>query len=133
MKFMLDTNTCIYLIKRKPEKVLQHFKTYFIGDIGISSITLAELEYGVAKSQHVQKNRLALDEFILPLEIAAFDEAASEKYGSMRSMLEKNGMLIGSMDMLIAAHALSIDATLVTNNLKEFRRIRGLKVVDWSV
>jgi tRNA(fMet)-specific endonuclease VapC len=133
MKFMLDTNTCIYLIKRKPEKVLQHFKAYSIGDIGISSITFAELEYGVAKSQHVQKNRLALDEFILPLEIAAFDEAASEKYGAMRSMLEKNGMLIGSMDMLIAAHAVSLDATLVTNNVKEFNRIKGLKVVDWSI
>ncbi len=132
MKVMLDTNTCIYLIKRKPEKVLQRFQAYSIGDIGISSITLAELEYGVAKSQHVQKNRLALDEFILPLEIAAFDEAASEKYGAMRSMLEKNGMLIGSMDMLIAAHALSLDVTVVTNNMKEFKRIKGLKVVDWS-
>ncbi len=132
MKFMLDTNTCIYLIKQKSEKVLHHFKTYSIGDIGISSITLAELEYGVAKIRHVQKNRLALDEFILPLEIAAFDEDASGKYGAMRSMLEKNGMLIGSMDMLIAAHALSLDATLVTNNRKEFKRIKGLKVVDWS-
>src|SRR5271169_4804876 len=109
MKFMLDPNTCSYLIKRKPERVLQRFQPHSIGDIGISSITLAELEYGVAKSQHVQKNRLALGEFILPLEIAAFDEAASEKYGAMRSMLEKNGMLIGSMDMLIAAHALSLD------------------------
>ena len=132
MKVMLDTNTCIYLIKRRPEKILQRFRAYSIGDIGISSITLAELDYGVAKSQHVQKNRVALDEFILPLEIAAFDEAASEKYGAMRSMLEKNGLLIGSMDMLIAAHALSLDVTIVTNNIKECKRVKGLKVVDWS-
>ena len=90
------------------------------------------LEYGIAKSQHAQKNRLALDEFILPLEIVAFDEAASGKYGAIRSVLEKNGMLIGSMDMLIAAHAISLDVTLVTNNIKEFRRIKSLKVVDWS-
>ncbi len=132
MKFMLDTNTCIYLIKQKPQKVLQHFKAHSIGDIGISSITLAELEYGVAKSQHVQKNQLALYEFILPLEIAPFDENASETYGAVRSMLEKNGTLIGSMDMLIGAHALSLGVTLVTNNMKEFKRIKNLKVVDWN-
>ena len=78
MKFMLDTNTCIYLIKQKPQKVLRHFKEHSVGDIGISSITLAELRYGVEKSQHVQKNREALTEFILPLEIADFDEKASQ-------------------------------------------------------
>ncbi|HAM52185.1 MAG TPA: VapC toxin family PIN domain ribonuclease [Nitrospiraceae bacterium] len=132
MKFMLDTNICIYLIKQKPEKVLRHFQTCSVGDIGISSITLSELEYGVAKSQHIQKNRLALDEFLLPLEIAMFDKPASEKYGAMRTALERNGTLIGSMDMLIAAHALSLGATLVTNNTKEFKRIKDLKVVDWS-
>lgn len=132
MKFMLDTNTCIYLIKQKPQKVLQHFKAHSIGDIGISSITLAELEYGVAKSRHVQKNQLALYEFILPLEIAPFDENAAETYGAVRSMLEKNGTLIGSMDMLIGAHALSLGVTLVTNNMKEFKRIKNLKVVDWN-
>jgi len=104
-----------------------------VGDIGLSSITLAELRYGVAKSQHSEKNRQALDEFILPLEIADFDEKAAEKYGTVRTLLEKDGRLVGPMDMLIGAHAMSLRATLVTNNTREFRQIKNLKVVDWSV
>jgi tRNA(fMet)-specific endonuclease VapC len=132
MKFMLDTNTCIYLIKQKSSKVLKHFKRYSAGDIGISSITLAELRYGVAKSEFVQKNREALNEFILPLEIVNFDEKAAEIYGTIRAGLEKAGNPIGSMDMLIGAHALSLGAILVTNNIKEFKRIKNLKVVDWT-
>src|SRR5581483_82946 len=99
-----------------------------VGDIGISSITLAELRYGVEKSQQIQKNRQALDEFILPLEIADFDEMAAEAYGTIRAALEKVGRPIGSMDMLIGAHALALGAALVTNNTKEFRRIKNLKV-----
>jgi tRNA(fMet)-specific endonuclease VapC len=132
MRFMLDTNICIYLIKQKPEKVLRHFKTYSVGDIGISSITLAELMYGVQRSQQVQKNRQALEEFTLPLEIAAFDDAAAEVYGSVRAGLERDGTPVGSMDMLIGAHALNLGVTLVTNNLREFKKIKNLKVVDWS-
>jgi len=132
MRYMLDTNTCIYLIKQKPEKVLRHFKAHSVGDIGISSITLAELRYGVERSQQVQKNRQALEEFTLPLEIAYFDEAAAEVYGSVRAGLEKAGTPVGSMDMLIGAHALSLGITLVTNNLREFKKIKNLKVVDWS-
>jgi tRNA(fMet)-specific endonuclease VapC len=133
MKFMLDTNICIYIIKQKPLKVITHLQKHAIGDIGISSITLAELQYGVSKSQHVQKNRQALPEFILPLEIADFDEKAAEAYGDIRAVLEKSGKTIGSMDMLIGAHALSLGATLVTNNKAEFSRIKGLAVVDWTV
>lgn len=133
MKYMLDTNICIYLIKQKPPKVLKHFKAHAVGDIGISSITLAELRYGVSKSQYVEKNRQALDEFILPLEIADFDEKAAEEYGTIRADLEKTGKPIGSMDMLIGAHALALGATLVTNNTKEFKQIKSLKIVDWSV
>ncbi len=133
MKFMLDTNTCIYLIKQKPPSVLKNLKEHSAGDIGISSITLAELHYGVEKSQHVHKNREALSEFILPLEIADFDEKASQTYGTVRSALEKEGKPIGSMDMLIGSHALSLSVTLVTNNTKEFKRIKNLKVVDWTV
>jgi len=133
MRYMFDTNICIYLIKQKPEKVLRHFKAHSVGEIGISSITLAELMYGVERSQQVQKNRQALEEFTLPLEIAAFDEAAAEVYGSVRAGLEKAGTPVGSMDMLIAAHALSLGVTLVTNNLKEFKKIKNLKVVDWSI
>ncbi|MEK6698402.1 MAG: type II toxin-antitoxin system VapC family toxin [Nitrospirota bacterium] len=133
MKFMLDTNICIYLIKQKPPKVLMHFKSHAVGDIGISSITLAELRYGVFKSQYVEKNRQALDEFILPLEITDFDERAAEEYGTVRADLEKAGKPVGSMDMLIGAHALSLGVTLVTNNVREFKQIKSLKVVDWSV
>jgi len=133
MKYMLDTNICIYLIKKKPEKVLRHFKAHAIGDIGISSITLAELRYGVDKSQQVQKNRDALYEFLLPLEIADFDDEATVSYGRVRVALEKAGTPVGSMDMLIGAHALSLGATLVTNNVREFKHIKGLKIADWSV
>lgn len=133
MKYMLDTNICIYLIKQKPPKVLKHFKSHSIGDIGISSITLAELRYGVAKSQHVEKNRQALDEFILPLEIEDFNEKAADEYGVVRADLERAGKPIGSMDMLIGAHVLALGATLVTNNTKEFKQVQNLKVVDWSV
>jgi len=133
MKYMLDTNICIYLIKQKPEKVLRRFKNHSIGDIGISSITLAELRFGVEKSQQIQNNRQALEEFILPLEIADFDEKAAVIYGAVRAALEKAGTPVGSMDMLIGAHALSLDLTLVTNNVREFKQIKNLNVVDWSV
>ena len=133
MKYMLDTNICIYIIKQKPEKVLRHFKSHSIGDIGISSITLAELRFGVEKSQQIQNNRQALEEFILPLEIADFDEKAAVIYGAVRAALEKSGTPVGSMDMLIGAHALSLDLTLVTNNVREFKQIKNLNVVDWSV
>jgi len=133
MKYMLDTNICIYLIKQKSRNVLKHFESHGVGDIGLSSITLAELRYGAAKSRHSEKNRQALDEFILPLEIAEFDEKAAEKYGTIRTLLEKDGRIVGPMDMLIGAHAMSLRATLVTNNTREFTQIRKLKVVDWSV
>ena len=132
MKFMLDTNICIYLIKQKPPKVLKYFRAYSVGEIGISSITLAELRFGVAKSQHIQKNEEALDAFILPLEIADFDEKAAKVYGDIRAALEKAGNPIGSMDMLIGAHALSLGITLVTNNVREFKKVKNLKVIDWS-
>lgn len=132
MKIMLDTNTCIYIIKQKPQRVLKHFRDYSIGDICISSITLAELQYGVAKSQYVQKNQEALNEFVLPLEIAHFAENAARVYGEVRANLEKAGKPIGSMDTLIGAHALRLGATLVTNNTSEFRQIKGLKVTDWT-
>jgi tRNA(fMet)-specific endonuclease VapC len=133
MKFLLDTNICIYLIKQNPAKVIKHFKSHAIGDIGISSITLAELRYGVSKSRHTDKNQQALDEFILPLEIADFDEKAALEYGSIRAELERAGKPIGSMDMLIGAHAYALGVTLVTNNTKEFNQIKNLKIADWSV
>ena len=131
MKVMLDTNTCIAIIKRKPLQVLRRFNAYRVGEIGISSITLAELEFGVAKSQHQEKNQEALDEFILPLEIAGFDNEAARVYGRVRAMLENKGTPIGTLDTMIGAHALALGVTLVTNNTREFSRIKGLTVVDW--
>lgn len=131
MRLMLDTNTCIALIKRKPVNALQKFNKYQVGDIGISAVTLAELRYGVSKSQHQAKNQTALDEFMLPLEVAAFDEQATVAYGVLRAALEKQGTPIGPLDTMIAAHALSLSVTLVTNNMREFNRVPKLTVIDW--
>lgn len=133
MKLLLDTNICIYIIKQQPPSVLKHFLEYQIGDIGISSITLSELRYGVAKSQHQDKNSKALDLFITPLEVVPFDDAAALAYGGIRANLEKAGTPIGAMDMLIAAHAVALGVPLVTNNTREFERVSGLTVVDWTV
>jgi len=133
MKYMLDTNICIYLIKQQPPKLLKHFKSHTVGDIGLSSITLAELRYGVSKSRYIEKNQQALDEFILSLEIADFDEKAAREYGAIRAELERTGTPIGSMDMLIGTHALALGAILVTNNIKEFKQIKNLKILDWSI
>ena len=133
MKVMLDTHTCIAIIRRRLPQVLKRFNAYKVGDIGISWVTLAELEFGVAKSQHLEKNQTALDEFILPLEIATFDREAARVYGRVRATLEKKGTPIGALDMMIGAHALSLGVTLATNNTREFSRIRGLNIVDWLV
>lgn len=131
MKFLLDTNICIYLIKKKPQSVLAKFRALEPGDIALSSITAAELHYGVEKSQFPDKNRQALNEFMFPLEMAPFNERAAAVYGRIRTGLEKKGKVIGSYDMLIAAHAISLDITLVTNDVKEFSRIPGLKISNW--
>lgn len=130
MLYLLDTNICIYLIKRHPN-LEEKFKTLLPGDIGISSVTLAELYYGVEKSQYIERNRHALEKFILPLEVLDFDEGASLQYGKIRALLEKNGTPIGSMDLMIAAHALSLNITLITNNEREFSRVPNLKVENW--
>lgn len=132
MKFMLDTNICIYIIKRKPPNVIDRFKRTEISQIGISSITLSELIYGVSKSSNPEQNRMALTQFIAPLEILPYDDEASQYYGDLRVHLEKQGTPIGALDMLIAAHALSVDCTLVTNNEKEFIRVPELKIVNWT-
>src|SRR3989304_1035263 len=125
MTVMLDTNICIYVIKRRPESVLQRFGSFPVGDIGISAITLAELEYGAAKSAKPKQNHQDLEQFISPLQVAAFDQPATEAYGRIRVLLEKTGRAIGAMDLLIAAHALSLGVRLVTNNEKEFKRVPG--------
>lgn len=132
MKLMLATNICIYIIKQQPPTILNRFLEYQIGDIAISSITLSELRYGVAKSKYKEKNTKALDEFIIPLEVVPFDERAAMAYGDIRACLESAGTPIGSMDYLIAAHALSLGVTLVTNNTREFNRVTGLTLADWT-
>jgi len=131
MRYMLDTNICIALIKRKPPKALRRFGRLSAGDIGISTITLAELRYGIAKSQPVERNRQALEEFLLPLEVADFDEIAASAYGTVRASLENAGRPIGPLDSQIGAHTLSLNAVLVTNNTTEFRWIKGLKIEIW--
>jgi tRNA(fMet)-specific endonuclease VapC len=131
MKYMLDTNTCIYIIKKHPESVLKKFKSLLIGDICISSVTFAELMYGVHKSQHQQKNKAALQAFVLPLDVVPFDEEVASHYGYIRVLLEKKGTPIGSLDLMIAAHAQSLNSILVTHNTKEFSRVPKLKLEDW--
>lgn len=133
MKYLLDTNICIYIIKKKPEIVLHKFKSHSLGSIGISTITLAELQYGIRKSSIPEKNLMALNQFITPLEVHDFDYYASIQYGIVRANLEKKGTPIGPLDTMIAAHAFSLGSTLVTNNTKEFKRIEGLKVENWTV
>ena len=131
MDYLLDTNICIYLIKRKPHQVFNRFRSLSVGALGISSITEAELLYGAEKSQQPEKNRLALAHFLLPIEIVPFGSAAAHEYSVIRSDLEKAGNVIGPLDMLIAAQAKSIDATVITNNELEFLRVKGLNVENW--
>ena len=132
MKFMLDTNTCIYIIKRKPSHVIERFIQTEISQIGISSITLSELLYGVSKSSKPEQNQMALTQFIAPLEILPYGDEAAQYYGDLRAHLEKQGTPIGTLDMLIAAHALSLAFTLITNNKKEFIRIPNLIIDNWA-
>lgn len=130
MRFLLDTNTCIYIINRKPPAVIERFRQLALGDVGVSSITAAELAFGVAKSGSA-RNRTALEKFLAPLEILPFGLDAVWAYGEVRSALERAGTPIGALDTLIAAHALAGRVTLVTNNLREFDRVAGLRCENW--
>lgn len=131
MKYMLDTNICIALIRYQPQPLIERLTACAPGEVGVSSITIAELAHGANKSNQVEKNLSALEQFLLPIEIADFDQRASLFYGLVRAHLEREGKIIGSMDMLIGAHALSLDVILVTSNTGEFQRIPKLKVEDW--
>lgn len=131
MRILLDTNICIYMIKNHPPEVRQHFELYSIGEIGVSTITIAELEYGVQKSKAKEKNRNALTAFLLPLEFLPFDDVSANAYGKIRAQLEQAGAPIGAMDMLIAAQAIAHNYTLVTHNLKEFSRVPDLRCKSW--
>ena len=131
MMYMLDTNICIYIIKQKPKSVIDKLKKMKNANICISSITYSELLYGAEKSSNIAKNLLALTLFLSNIEILSYDESASIDYGIIRSKLEKQGKIIGPLDMLIAAHAKSLNITLVSNNLKEFERVDGLRLENW--
>ena len=127
---LLDTNICIYIINARPAAVLQRFRQYRMGDIGLCSVVAAELAYGVAKSGSL-RNRQALEMFLAPLTVLPFDEAALWVYGDLRAELERQGTPIGALDTMIAAHALSQQSPLVTNNTAEFARVPGLQLDNW--
>jgi tRNA(fMet)-specific endonuclease VapC len=129
---MLDTNICVYLINERSERVLARLEAQEPGTVCLSSITVSELGYGVAKSASA-RNRAKLEEFLLPFELLDFDVAAAWTYGAVRARLERKGALIGPLDMQIAAHALTQGCTLVTNNVREFRRVAGLSIENWTI
>jgi len=132
VKILLDTDICIYAINRKRPEILSRVRDYRIGEVGISSITYAELRFGVENSARVEENLDRLERFLLPLEVVPFDAEAGRHYGRIRSELKRLGCPIGSNDLLIAAHAFALDTTLVTNNVREFSRIDGLWMEQWD-
>ena len=132
MKYMLDTNICIYVIKHNVPNVIQTFLSHQPNDLCISSITYAELVYGVQKSSQPERNMTALVKFLSSIQVVDFDAAVAFSYGQIRADLERKGTPIGNMDMLIAAHALSRKLTLVTNNTGEFLRVFGLSIENWA-
>ena len=130
MKWMLDTDTCIAIIKKHPT-ALKKLRGKSIGQVGISSVTLGELAFGADKSNRSNDAHEALREFVLALEIAAFDEDAAMQYGTVRASLARKGKPIGALDTLIAAHAAAVDAILVTHNTREFSQVERLRLEDW--
>lgn len=131
MTYLLDTDICIFIIKEKPPEVIAKFRHFRPMEIAISAISVAELEFGIEKSRFIEKNRLALTHFLLPLEVLPFDAEDAKFYGSLRYNLQSRGLPIGSMDLLIAAQALRQNLTLVSNNIKEFSRIAELRLENW--
>ena len=133
MKYLLDTNICIYIINEKPIDVLKKFEKYPVNEFAISSVTHAELQYGIEKSRNKTKNQRALDKFLLPLTILPFiGQEIVVCYGQIRTFLESTGQTIGPFDMLIAAHALSVNSVLITNNESEFKRVPNLMIENWT-
>jgi Predicted nucleic acid-binding protein, contains PIN domain len=130
--YLLDSNICIYIINKRPEKVIEKIKQYNPPEIKLSAISIAELEYGVSKSNNREKNRQALIHFASAFDIVDFTDEDAEVYGLIRADLEKRGLVIGPYDMQIAAQAISRNCVLVTNNVKEFERIRNIKIDNWA-
>lgn len=133
MRYMLDTNIIVYLINQRSDKLIATFRNHDPEEICISAITLAELEYGVCNSSRPEQNRLALLAFLSAITVLPFETKASIEYGKIRYDLKRKGNPIGNNDLLIASHARSLGLTLITNNKKEFERVDGLEVRDWSV
>ena len=131
MKYLLDTDICIYILRGQPKKVAERFRRLRPGDVGLSSIALAELAFGAAYGES-PRNRERLETFVAPLSVVDFDQEAALAYGQLRADLFRRGTPIGPLDMLIAAHALALDVTLVTNNEREFKRVPGLRVENWT-
>lgn len=129
--YMLDTSACVELIRGRAPQVFQRLRKLAVDEVGISSITLAELQYGVAKSSSPTRHRELLAKFLAPLAVLPFDDAAAETYGEVRAALEREGTPIGPLDTLIASHAVSLKTTLLTSNEREFRRVSGLRVGNW--
>ena len=133
MRYFLDTNICIYIMNHRPAQLLARFAQLEPLAFGISTIVVSELMYGVAKSEQIKRNQQRLSDFLQPFAIVSYDWAAAEAYGQVRADLERRGEVIGREDMMISAHALSQSCTVVTNNEREFRRVAGLKVINWAV
>lgn len=131
MRYLLDTNTCVALIRQRPPEVLSRITKHQITDIAVSVLTIAELQYGVNKSSQVQQNQQALDQFLIPFTFLDFDYAAAQAYGPIRATLEAQGIPIGPLDTLLAAQAVAHNLVLATNNTKEFSRIPQLILEDW--
>jgi tRNA(fMet)-specific endonuclease VapC len=132
MNYLLDASICVLLIRQKSPQVLTRLTGHPITDIGISAMTVAELQYGVQKSSRPAQNEQALDQFLLPLTIISFDENDAVAYGQIRANLEAQGLPIGALDTLIAAQAVQYNLILVTNNVGEFARVPGLAIEDWT-
>lgn len=131
--YLLDTNICVFVIRNKSPRVTAKFRQFSTGALSVSTITVAELRYGADKSDDPARHHSLLDRFLIPLSLLNFDSDAAEAYGRIRANLEQVGTPIGANDLLIAAHSLSANLTLVTNNTREFSRVAGLKIEDWSV
>ena len=131
MRYLLDTNACIDIIKRRSERLFTRFQGLRVGEVGISAVTLCELQFGVARSVQPDRNARALTAFLGPVEVLDFPADAGVVYGKLRATLQRNGTPIGNLDLLIAAHALYLGCVLVTNNTREFNRCTGLAVENW--
>ena len=132
MKYMLDTNMCIYVIKHKPEKFFRNLQKTDPGDVCISSITYGELAYGVETSSQTEKNRLALSMLLSNVEIMDFDDKAADEYGRIRADLVNAWISMDPLDMMIAAHGRALGYTIVTNKVKTFSKVKGLKLANWA-